>query len=225
MARAADKTPEFSTADRLVVVAAQLFRTKGYAATTTREIADQLNLQKGSLYHHIASKEDLLQQICSEAALRLQEEVAQAIADAPPEGRLSAMMRAHLLAALDDRDMHAVTLIEMRSLSEERQAEVVARRAEYLDMLVALIGDEQAAGRVRSDISARMLALALLDLLNWVIFWFQPDGPLTPEALAGVLTDIYFNGAGSRPAGSESPPAPLAVAAAPPEAGSTVSTA
>ena len=56
--------PERSTAERLFDIAAALFWREGYAATTTREIATALGIQQASLYHHVASKEDLLYRIC-----------------------------------------------------------------------------------------------------------------------------------------------------------------
>jgi AcrR family transcriptional regulator len=52
--------PGAPTVDRLLDTAAGLFWEKGYAATTTREIAAALNIQQASLYYHMSSKEDLL---------------------------------------------------------------------------------------------------------------------------------------------------------------------
>jgi TetR/AcrR family transcriptional regulator, cholesterol catabolism regulator len=182
-------------------VAAHLFRKKGYATTTTREIAESLNLQKGSLYHHIRKKEDLLQRICFAALTRLQEQVALALAEAEPDRRLRAMISTHVAVALEDRDLHAVMLIELRSLADGSRAEVVARRDEYERMVYETLVEEQRAGRVRAEIEPKLLTLALLDLLNWVIFWYQPGGRLSPSELGGVLTDIYLNGARSAPSG------------------------
>ena len=51
------------TAERLFDIAAALFCEKGYAATTTREIAAVAGIQQASLYYHEAGKEDLLHQI------------------------------------------------------------------------------------------------------------------------------------------------------------------
>src|ERR1700749_3249620 len=58
------KRPDVPTVDRLLDTAAELFWREGYAATTTREIRAALNIQQASLYYHIASKEDLLYQLC-----------------------------------------------------------------------------------------------------------------------------------------------------------------
>jgi len=184
-----------STADRLITVAAALFRAKGYAATTTRELAEALHLQKGSLYHHIQTKEDLLYRICSESMARLHDEVLHAIAGAGPDDRLRTAIRAHLVAALRDRDMHAVTVLEMRSLGEGRWAEVVERRDAYRHMLAGIVREEQDAGRLRDDIDASVLTLALLDLVNWAIFWYQPAGQLSAQALGDLLATIYLEGA------------------------------
>lgn len=186
------------TSDRVVQVAARLFREKGYGATTTREIAEELQLQKASLYHHINTKEELLFRICQEGARRLHADVRAAIASASSETRLEAVIQAHITAALNDKDMHAVSLIELRSLSGDRRTTIITRREEYLEMLEALVKDGQASGRLRTDISPRLLTLALLDLMNWTIFWYRPEGSMSPTQLADELTKIYFDGAAVR---------------------------
>src|ERR1700752_4646273 len=53
-----------STPERVLDTAAALFWEKGYAATTTREIAAAVGIQQASLYYHVASKEGLLYQLC-----------------------------------------------------------------------------------------------------------------------------------------------------------------
>src|SRR6516164_10468560 len=55
---------ERTTPERVLDTAAMLFWEKGYAATTTREIAAAVGIQQASLYYHVASKEDLLYQLC-----------------------------------------------------------------------------------------------------------------------------------------------------------------
>lgn len=187
--------PEASTAARLLDVAAALFRQKGYASTTTREIAQELELQKGSLYHHIRTKEDLLYRICVESLRRMEEAVTASVDQAPTEDRCRVLIASHLRAALADRDMHAVMLIELRSLSDERRAEVIARRDAYQRLVFDVLNAEQIAGRLRGGIDPKLLTLALLDLLNWVIFWYQPRGERSLEALIAALSDIYLQGA------------------------------
>jgi AcrR family transcriptional regulator len=188
-----------NTADRLLILAAALFRKKGYAATTTRELASQLGIQKASLYHHIRSKEDLLFAISVESLKRITEAVENARNTTAPNERLTAMIAAHLETALGAQDMHTTMLIELRSLSAERQEKVRERRDAYQELLRAAIRDDQAEGRLRADFPAGYLTLSLLNLLNWTIFWYDPRGPRSAAELASMMSTIFTDGTRARP--------------------------
>jgi AcrR family transcriptional regulator len=183
------------TADRLLRTAAALFREKGYAATTTRELADRLRIQKASLYHHIRSKEDLLLSISLESLRRVTAAVGEAAAAATGDQRLHDMILAHVRSGLADRDLHTTMLNDLRSLSPGPQREVTDRRSEYERLFSEAIVAEQRAGRVRTDVDAHGLTLALLNLLNWTIFWYDPAGPLSADAIAEMLATVFLDGA------------------------------
>jgi AcrR family transcriptional regulator len=195
-----------STGERLLVGAAELFREKGYAGTTTRELSALVGIQNASLYHHVGGKEDLLYSLCV-AAL---DDVAK-VFDIPDRGEepakvLERMARGYLEQALKDRDRHATMLTEIRSLSPDRRAAVVARRDENVARLRSVIVSAQEAGQVRPDIDPKYLTLALFNLLNWSIFWFNPDGELTKEEIGKILWSVYFDGvAAPAPAGTRKP--------------------
>lgn len=108
---------EENTAERLLRLAAALFRQKGYAASTTRELASLLGIQKASLYHHIRGKEDLLFGVSVRSLEHITEAVTVARDTAAPDKRLNMMITAHLVTALEDQEMHTTMLIELRSLS------------------------------------------------------------------------------------------------------------
>jgi AcrR family transcriptional regulator len=184
-----------TTGGRLLVLAAELFRQKGYGLTTTRELASRLGIQKASLYHHMRGKEDLLFAISMASLERITGAVTAARDGAGADRRLRAMITAHLEAALQDQDMHTTMLIELRALSEGRQKEVRAGRDAYQDLLRSVIKDDQSAGRLRTDISAEYLTLSLLNLLNWTIFWFTPGGDRTAGELAEMMCTIFLDGA------------------------------
>jgi AcrR family transcriptional regulator len=186
-------------AARITAVAAALFREKGFAATSTRALSERLGIQNSSLYHHIRSKDDLLYSISMEAVRHMDETLDAVLADdtyalAPASERLRRVITAHLTAALGDRDMHATALFEMRALPPERRDEVVAARAGYELRLREILVQAQGSGDVVADASAQYLTLALLNLLNWSIFWYRPDGDLTIVELAEILSNVYLTG-------------------------------
>jgi hypothetical protein len=85
--------------------------------------------------------------------------------------------------------------LNWRALAEEKRKEVVAARGAYEALLRAEIEHAQAAGVLRSNVSASLLTLLLLNLMNWTIFWFRPDGELTVDELVGHVLDLATQGA------------------------------
>jgi len=188
-------TPRTSTSQRLLDIAAKLFWTKGYASTTTREIAAVLGVQKASIYHHVSRKEDLLYEICVTSLEHIRKTVQAAVDTVPdPLERVRTLIRAHVAAMLVHQEKHSTMLTELRALSEDRRDEVVALRDAYEELVRSVLDHAQRAGAIRDDIPVKYLSLSLLDLMNWAIFWFQRDGDLSADRLGELFVRIYLSG-------------------------------
>jgi len=122
-------------------VASDLFRERGYAATTIRDIARALSVQGASLYAHVTSKEDVLWAIVERAAARFEaaadraEREAEARRPGDPAEAVAALVRAHLDVLTADVDEAGVFVHEWRALGTERRAEILARRDAYEALL------------------------------------------------------------------------------------------
>lgn len=196
-AQAADDDREtIPTRQRLLTGAAGLFREKGYAGTTTRALSALAGIQNGSLYHHVGGKEDLLYGLCVEALT----DVATLFrthgeGEAEPIARLERVAKEYVDLVLRDRDRHATMLSEIRSLSASRREQVIALRDSNVAFVEDLVAEAQQKGQLRSDIVAKYLTLALFNLLNWTIFWFDPHGELAEEEIAQILWSVFASGA------------------------------
>src|SRR5215210_3546220 len=127
--------------------ASALFRERGYAATSVRDIAQLLNIQGPSLYAHVASKEDVLWSIVSRAADRFNAEVGPlTAATTPPPQRLRDMIRGHVAVVTSSQKDAAVFMHEWRFLSPDRRAEMAARRDAYESLFRQAIDDGIGAG-------------------------------------------------------------------------------
>jgi len=175
-------------------VASALFRERGYAATSVREIARALDLQGASLYTHMASKEDLLWSIVWRVAERFRTTV-EPLAEGPgtPEARLRAMIAAHVAIVAGEREHAAVFLHEWRFLGPERKADIAARRDAYEARFRNVIAAGMRDGTfLKGD--AAVTARALLSSLNGIPAWYRPDGPLSADALAADYADLFLSG-------------------------------
>jgi TetR/AcrR family transcriptional regulator, cholesterol catabolism regulator len=179
----------------LLDAAATLFRERGFAGATTRELASVVGIHSASMYHHVRSKEDLLYVLCTESLTKVAEDAEAAVAsENEPLAQLHALIVAHLTTSLFDQDKHATMLTELRSLPTKRRNEVIALRDRYERIVMEVVAAGQADGSLRSDLSARLLTLALLNLLNWTIFWYSPDGELGAAEIARAFASVYLDG-------------------------------
>ena len=88
-----------ATLDDIVSAAAKVFRTKGYHAATVRDIAEEVGILKGSLYHHFASKEELLYLVVKEPIAQMFRTIAEiAAAEGGAAEKLTRAISAHLEA-------------------------------------------------------------------------------------------------------------------------------
>lgn len=178
----------------LLVAAAHLFARKGYHATSMQDIADALDILRGSLYHHIDGKEALLHELMERGITELLNQARPiARADMSPTEKLAEIIRRHTVTIARYPDFMAVFLHELKSLSPERRREILTLRDEY-DHIVRDIIKEGVERGVFRPTNVRMATFGLLGLLNWIYQWYSSDGPLSPEDVADVFVDMVLHG-------------------------------
>jgi AcrR family transcriptional regulator len=172
--------------------AARLFAEKGYHGTSIGEIADALGVQKGSLYAHIASKQDLLYETMLEGA-RAFHAGLDAIDDRlRPVEKIRLALRSHLRVVADQLEVATVFVQEWRYLEGERREEVLAERRRYEERIRALFREGRELGELRSDLDDASAALLALSAANWAYTWLRPDRDT--DELADRFYDVLLDG-------------------------------
>ena len=142
-------------------------------------------MQKASLYHHFASKQDLLYATMRAGADAFHAALDSVPDDAPPTERIRLAMRAHLRVVSDQLDVATVFVREWRYLAGERREEIVGERRRYEDRFRALFREGRERGELRTDLDDAAAALLVLSALNWAYTW------LTPERDTDALADRF----------------------------------
>jgi AcrR family transcriptional regulator len=176
-------------------VASDLFRSRGYAGTSIRDIAGALQLQGASLYAHVTSKEDVLWAIVDRAATQFEraadaaEAEAESIRPGDPVEALSRLIRAHIGILTGDVGAASVFVHEWRALGPERRAAVLARRDAYEARFRGRIENGIASGAFGMTDPA-IASTVLLTALNGVATWYEPDRRLSAARIADHIVDL-----------------------------------
>jgi AcrR family transcriptional regulator len=181
--------------------ARSLFHERGYQATTVRDIAGRLNMQAGSLYAHIESKEDVLWEIVNKAADQFLAAAEPVVAsNLPPADKLRKLVSAHVRVVADNLAESSIFLHEWKYLGEERRQAVIERRRHYEHLFRQVIEQGIESGDF-TPTDPKMATRLVLSAVNWLPQWYNPDGPLSPEEIADSFCDIVLAGIKNRTCG------------------------
>ena len=190
--QAADGGP--SEANRragLLRAAARLFVAKGFAATTTRDIAQAAGMRSGSPFYHFRSKHELLKAAITDGLETGYQRLTLACAGiSDPEQRLRVLIRTHLANLLEGECQAPMMLYETRSLDAAARAEIAASADRYQQAWQQTLDQLASAGRLAS--SAAPLRLLLLGMLNWTTQWYRADGELSLDQLSAAALDLLL---------------------------------
>lgn len=163
-----------------------LFATRGYKATTMRDIAAEVGMQPGSLYYHFASKQELLQAIYEIAVKQAQARLDEAIAEPhDPKTVFERAIIAHTETMLDQNNYAKVMTGVLPLDAPEIQADLTAMRDGYEATFTRIIDDLQ----LPPSIDKKMLRLLVLGATNATRTWYRPGGD-TPEQIGTKIVAI-----------------------------------
>jgi len=176
--------------------AARVFARRGYADASVQDVADELGILKGSLYHYIKMKEDLLFWLL-EAVHKDVEEILEEVAGAEslsPLERLELYVRRQVLYNLDNLERISIYYHDVDSLSEERLTTILARRRTHERFITGLIKEAQDRGEADSSCDARILANCLFATIIWTYRWYKPNGRISRHAIADHCARFVLHG-------------------------------
>ncbi|MHB2167973.1 TetR family transcriptional regulator [Alsobacter sp. R-9] len=198
---------------RLLDAAAKIFRDYGYAGTTMRAIAEEADLQAGSIYYHYKSKDELIGEVLDIGINAVIDSVRNATAALPPEAtgveRIETAIRAHLSAILEFGDYTLATRRVFGQVPDEIRAKNLKLRDTYAAMWRDILLDAQKRGELRPDVNLTLTRLFVLGALNWVVEWYKPGGRSIEEVAREFAALVVRGMAAGLPVPAEAEPEPV----------------
>ena len=179
---------------RMCRTAAQLFRDRGYDATSVSDVARALGMTKAGLYHHFESKEALLFEIMMYGLERVRDEVIVPVRTVrDPEERLRQLIVRHARIATRGQGAIAHLGDEIRALPSSGRRQIERRMRIYFDLIRDTLVELKTAGRLR-DVDPTVATFGLLGMILWLPRWFRQGGRLDQEAVANEIANFALGG-------------------------------
>ncbi len=174
--------------------AAQLFRDRGFDATSVSDVARALGMTKAGLYHYFESKEALLFEIMTYGLDRVRDDVVLPVRGVrDPEERLRQIVMRHACIATHGRGAVAHLGDEIRALPPATRRQIEERMRRYVDLVRDTLLELKAAGRLRG-VDPTVAAYSLIGMILWLPRWFRQGGRLTQEQVATEIAKIALGG-------------------------------
>jgi AcrR family transcriptional regulator len=173
----------------------------GYEAMSLRRLASEVGIQVGSLYNHIATKQDLLFDLIKVHMDELLARLDQALDGIdPPDERLQAFIAFHVGYHIARKREVFISYSELRSLEPKNYDTIVALRRQYERRLIAILDE----GVGRGDFAVadtNVAAFGILAMLTGVCTWFKPSGRLDKDQVIAIYADMVRKGLVRTPGG------------------------
>jgi TetR/AcrR family transcriptional regulator, cholesterol catabolism regulator len=179
---------------QILKAAADLFRERGYRATTLDHIAARLGMSKASLYKYFRAKEAMLAEISRETIERFIRELASILATGlAPEDKLRRVVREHVRFVIENRSFLAVFFSEEANLPPRFARLLVAQKNRY-DKGVESIITAGVQGGVFRELPPRLVVFGILGMLNWLYKWYNPTGRWGAEEISAAFLSLLEGG-------------------------------
>lgn len=189
------ESPNLSRKEQVIRKAAELFREKGYAASSMRDLAQKLGIEAASLYSHIKSKEEILQNLCFDMAAEFRKSLDEVEKlNVSSAEKLRKGIIGHIQVMAKDLTASAVFMNEHRHLSQPWLRQFLLLRINYINRFKEIIEHGVRSGEFKASIDRKLAVMTLFSSLNWMPMWYDPNSAINSSQLGEQLADMLVNG-------------------------------
>lgn len=188
---------------KIISTAVELFHKQGYRTTTIDNIAKQLGITKGAIYHYVGSKEEILFIIYNQVLQKAFEETKRIKAmDLPLDAKLRLIIRNQISIVIKNLPLMSVFFTEETQLPEKYYRMVRDKKKKYDRVIQRIIEEGNSLG-IFEDVDPRLLTYVINGTCNWIYKWYHLKLPYSPDKIAEefiqILERSYLRAVRARP--------------------------
>ena len=192
------KRPKINQRQRILEEAARLFKAKGFAGTSMRDLGGEVGMEAASIYNHVKSKDEILESICfyvSDSYISQLAEVEKI--EGSYTEKVKALLQRHIQLMIEDGAAVSVANNDWKYLTGEKLTEFKEARKSYERGFAALLERGIAAGELQ-PVNVSVALFTILAAVRWVELWYRPGRGVSAEELERNIITILLNGLGTR---------------------------
>lgn len=180
--------------DLILQEAAKLFREKGFGGTSMRDLAEKVGIEAASIYNHIRSKDEILEEICFGAGRKYDEQLSEIERqDISYPGKLEMLIAFHVQMIIEDGAAVSVLNNDWKFLSAGKMTEFKTMRNEYEKHFATLLKQGMEQGFFK-QMNVSIALFTILSALRWVELWYKPSRGVSKDDLAKDISALLMNG-------------------------------
>ncbi len=180
--------------EQIIEIAQNLFREKGFPASSMRDIAKEVGVEPASLYSHFKSKDDILKFICFKIAddfFEAQEPIHYSVSN--PVEKLKRLVAEHIRVVINNLDAAAVFFVEWSYLKEPDLSEFISMREKYERGFRDVVQEGITSGDFRM-MDVNFTVRLLFSIMNGAHEWYKTSGKVSPDKAGEKMSEFILNG-------------------------------
>ena len=192
--------PEIVTKQKMLNKARILFWSKGYNATSVRDIARAYGCKPANVYNFFSKKEDILYEVLLEEMEQIIDPIKNLEYEdhTNPDEQLRLLIESHLKITLSHRRSAKLLFdVELDSLSASKRKKIVNMRDDYDRIIRKIISRGIDAGYF-PDIDTKLAGFMIASMITRTRLWYHPKKGVSVPQLADFIYRFALNGLGKR---------------------------
>lgn len=188
------KRGKINQRQRILEEAAKLFKAKGFAGTSMRDLGGEVGMEAASIYNHIKSKDEILESICFYVSDTYISQLAEVEQTATPyREKIETLIRQHIRLMLEEGAAVSVANNDWKYLTGDKLTAFKEARKRYEHGFAALIEQGIAAGELQ-PVNVSVALFTILSAVRWVELWYRPGRGVSANELEQNILTMLLNG-------------------------------